>query len=146
MEIDSTFFSVAGYPEVFPTAGSPADDLVIAVTILNRLNDPVEGGDVAFLEGHIAVDLNLLVDEGLLTDLPKGLEDTAVVGDSEDSIEIPQFLWLLEKKSSSSGIENDSRDVSVWVLIATEEVEGSGGKVQVTYKEVVVSGTARSRS
>ena len=65
------------------------------------------------------------------------LEETAEIGDEETSIEIPQFLWLLEKKSSSSGIENDSRDVSVWVLIATEEVEGSGGKVQVTYKEGV---------
>ena len=73
VEIDSTFFSVAGYPAVFPTAGSPSDDVVVAITLLNRLNEPVEGGGVAFLEGHTAVDLDLLVDEGLLTDLPKGL-------------------------------------------------------------------------
>ena len=137
VEVDSSFFSEAGYPAVFPTDGSPSDDLVIAVTILNRLNEPVEDGGVGFLENHTAVDLDLLVTQGLLTDLPSGLEETATVGDGEDAVEIPQFLWLLEKKSSSSGIENDSRDVSVWVLIATEEVEGSGGKVQVTYKEVV---------
>ncbi len=72
IESDSGFFSEAGYPAVFPTEDSPADDLVVAITLLNRLNEDVDGGGVGFLENHTALDLDLLVTQGLLTDLPRG--------------------------------------------------------------------------
>ena len=118
------------YSVVFPTTGKASDGKVVDVTLSTDGGELSIDGEFGLLQDFTAVDLDLLVDEGFMAVKPAGeerLTDTGV-----DSLEVPNFLWLFEKRDSSGGT-NDGREIVVFELV---RVDRNDGTVALTYEQI----------
>ena len=111
--------STAVYAVVFATSGSDPSE----VTITDKDDASISGTDL--LGDFNAVDFTTLVDDGYLQEEPASASATSAGS-------FNQFLWLLEKKSTT-GQTDDSRALALFEL--TSEVE-SGGVITLTYAQI----------
>ena len=118
-EVFITGTSTAAYTVVFATSGSDPFNVTITDT------DDVEISGSDLLEGFNAVDFTTLVNDGYLQEEPASVSAASAGG-------FNQFLWLLEKKSTT-GQTDDSRAIALFEL--TSEVESSG-VITLAYAQV----------
>ncbi len=129
------------YSAIFETVSSPT---VVDVKLLGKDGTTtISGSD--FLTKFAAIDLAMLVTEGLLNKVPDGVDKTSSAGVGTPELKVPNFLWLFKKTSSSLGTDDD-RVVSVFTLVKVEQIEptagGSATTVQITYEQIVGPTTA----
>ncbi|MBI2906179.1 MAG: prepilin-type N-terminal cleavage/methylation domain-containing protein [Chloroflexi bacterium] len=115
----------AGYADVVQTGLSP---IVDSIVVLGSDGKTLAGK--VLLERYTAVDLDTLATQGFLARKPAAAELR--------SDNVPNFLWLFEKTSSSSAAErsDDSRDVVVFKLVKVEKIEGTDN-VRATFGQVL---------
>ncbi|MBI2906178.1 MAG: SBBP repeat-containing protein [Chloroflexi bacterium] len=115
----------AGYADVVQTGSNP---IVDSIVVLGSDGKTLAGK--VLLERYTAVDLDALATQGLLAKKPAAAELR--------SDNVPNFLWLFEKTSSSNAAErkDDSRDVVVFKLVKVEKIEGTDN-VRATFGQVL---------
>ena len=135
------------YSAIFETATTPK---VVNVVLLKKNGTAtLSGSDL--LTRFTAIDIPTLVDEGLLSKVPDGVDKTsntgivvtAAVGTLPPvTLKAPNFLWLFKKQSSSLGTDDD-RVVTVFTLVKVEQIEPTAGgastTVKLTYEEILGS-------
>jgi prepilin-type N-terminal cleavage/methylation domain-containing protein len=138
-EVGSAFVGRAKYADVFPTVGSATDGIVVGVTLANENGEeiPVGSGGPTDSIPVTAIDLERLVDEGFLSELPRGASRTT---EAVSGVELPNFLWLFAKTTSSRGPNGDNREVVVFSLDKVAQLEAAGlqpTQVELSYRQIV---------
>jgi prepilin-type N-terminal cleavage/methylation domain-containing protein len=128
------------YSAIFETVTGPK---VVNVTLKDEKGVVITGS--TFLTKFTAIDLTTLVSNGVLQKLPDGVDRTSNTG--VGTLKAPNFLWLLQKQSSSFRVDSagidDDRGVTVFILVKVEQIEPPAATttgattVNLTYEQIL---------
>lgn len=135
-ELYITTENATTFPAIYANVFETTDTLKVdKVSLLDENSDAMTAN---LFERFTAIDLDTLEEERLLLKQPAGVDYVS----SSNGIDVPNFLWLFEKTSSSSATEaeDDSREVAVFslvkVVVLEETAESDGGVLELTYKRI----------
>ena len=118
--------STAVYNDEFPTSGATTDGVVVNVVLLDSDGHSISRAD--FLEGHTAIDVDLLEDLGFLTDT---LESATSLADDT----FHNFLWTFAKIGTSDSDSLDARRIETFKLITITKIENTD-TVELEYEQI----------